>query len=592
MTRTTAGSSTATRSTVAASAALVGAGLIAASTIGHGAPTTAPTPPSLQNLEVRLAANSVTNIPTNIYQTIANIPAVQYGALQKTTKAFDDSGNWWLYIPTNVVGFDQQDYDKVKAISLLLMPIPLVADAQSDQLWITLATFAPMTPNCTGVPGPCSDPLYFLQYGQVPTWQLINGYTFPEITNTIDPDHQYYETADGTQVPIQPWWSGQTVTLDPLGPAKAIWQTLTQDPTGVQQGPTAEQWATAYSEFARSAFNGLNPFVDGTYCLPCQLVGAKGAPGSLPKFALFGNYYTIFDLGQQLTDKDWVVNRPDYDETTREDHVTVTNFWSPQAWKQIYTDGVGSVEDSVAMIPQLPTLIPQNLAAFGDQLDAFSKLLAHNIIANGNGLGTAGVTTWKSADELAAAIKQSFTNALPGLADGNRTTASTTTPTPTSVTLSAARALGGDAAEPVAAPSIAGPSSTTPSSTTPSMTTPSSPAPSGTGTTATSSSAAEAAPTTDGGYVGKHRADSGADSTTGNTHTDSTTTGGTTTDGAPSGTENPGSTGGSGPTGDASSGTASSDTGSSDSAAGGTTSSGGTSSGGSTGGSSTSSAAA
>ena len=441
--RGTTVSRTTTKRSGAVTAAVAGAGLVAA----LGAQLAAPGAQAH-------AASSVANIPANVYETVANIPAVQYQALQQTTKAFNDSGNWWLYIPTNVVGFDQQDYEKVTAISLLLMPIPKVAAAQSDQLWMTLATFAPMTPNCTGVPGPCSDPLYMLQYGQVPMWQLLTpeGYTFPEIRNTIDPKNPYYTNADGDQVAIQPWWSGKTVHLDFFGPAKAIWATLTDDPTGtIEQGPTADQWAQAYGDFGKAVFNGLNPFVDGTYCLPCQLFGVAGAPGSLPKFALFDKYYTAFDLGQKLTDQDWSLNPANnYDPTDpeRDDYVPVTNIWTKAAWDQIFTDGVASVTDSVAMIPQLPTIIPENLAAFGDQLDALSTLLARNIVTNIRGLGVATGTTVESAEDLASMIRESFVNAL---------SAQGTTPSPgttntvihkrsaarTSVTLTADEALRG-----------------------------------------------------------------------------------------------------------------------------------------------------
>ena len=508
------------------------------------------------------AAGSVANIPANVYETLANMPAVQYQALQQTTKAFNDSGNWWLYIPTNVVGFDQQDYEKVAAISLLLMPIPKVAAAQSDQLWMTLATFAPMTPNCTGVPGPCSDPLYFLQYGQVPMWQLLSpeGYTFPEIRNTIDPDSEYYTAADGQQVAIQPWWSGQTVHLDFLGPAKAVWETLTDDPSGkIEQGPTAQQWAQAYGEFGTAVFNGLNPFVDGTYCLPCQLFGTAGAPGSLPKFALFGKYYTAFNLGQKLTEQDWSLNPPsDYDPTdpNREDYVPVTNIWTKAAWDQMFTDGVTSTRDSLALIPQLPTIIPQNLATFGDQLDEFSKLLAHNIVANIDGLATAGGATFGSAEELAEMIKESFVNALPSATtDDNGRTSSTlrsvvpTTAAKTAVTLTADEALrgskplasdsksadqdipaSGPGAEPSAAapepgspepgspstqsPTTASPSPTPPPSTTPDETTSapahSTPEHSTPSESEPTESSPDAGQTSSAPSVGKHRADDGS----------------------------------------------------------------------------------
>ncbi|WHU49443.1 hypothetical protein QNM97_10935 [Gordonia sp. L191] len=513
------------------------------------------------------AEASIANIPANIYQTLANIPAVQYQALQQTTKAFNDSGNWWVYIPTNVVGFDQQDYEKVKAISLLLMPVPLVANAQSDQLWMTLASFAPMTPNCTGVPGPCSDPLYFLQYGQVPAWKLVTGYTFPEISNTIDPNDATYTTADGTVVNIQPIWSGETVHLDLLGPLKAVWETLTQDPTGVQQGPTTAQWASAYGDFAEAVWNGLNPFVPGTFCLPCQLFGAQGAPGSLPKFGLFGKYYTAFDLGQQLTDGNWVENpAPGYDDPDRPDYVQVTNLWTAQAWQQIYADAVTSVDQSLAMIPQLPTLIPQNLEAFGTQVDAFAKLLAANVVTNINGLGQAAGMTGTSAEQLATMIRESILNAVPSFATANTGTAtpalaatSPTTAVKSSVTLTSEQALRGTSAStaPSAAPATSSPSTTgtttpvsTPTATTstPSIpsTTTSSGAPSSSGSdsgsstassstasSSTASSSTASSGTTESGTGGSDTAGSStAESTSSNT---SPSTAGPTT-GSPSST--------------------------------------------------------
>ncbi|RPA66385.1 hypothetical protein EF294_01635 [Gordonia oryzae] len=479
------------------------------------------------------AEASIANIPTNIYQTLANIPAVQYQALRQTTKAFNDSGNWWVYIPTNVVGFDQQDYEKVKAISLLLMPVPLVADAQSEQLWMTLASFAPMTPNCTGVPGPCSDPLYFLQYGQVPAWELVTGYTFPEISNTIDPNDATYTTADGTVVNIQPFWSGETVHLDLLGPLKAVWETLTQDPTGVRQGPTTAQWASAYGDFAKAVWNGLNPFVPGTFCLPCQLFGAQGAPGSLPKFGLFGKYYTAFDLGQQLTDGNWVDNpAPGYDNPDRPDYVEVTNLWTAQAWEQIYADAITSVDQSLAMIPQLPTLIPQNLEAFATQVEAFARLLAANVITNINGLGQAAEMTGTSAEQLATMIGESILNAVPSISSATTNTGTAapalaaTSPTKavtSSVTLTSEQALRGTSATaaPGDTPATSSPSTTgttapapTPreSTTTPSnpSTTTSSGAPSAsgsasgssTGSSSTASSSTASSGTTDSGALG------------------------------------------------------------------------------------------
>lgn len=321
MSRRTGGS----RPVTALGAALVGVGVVSA-LASH-----TPTPPDVQvptvtaDNGVRLAGNSVANIPTNLLQTIANMPAVEYEGMNKTSEALENSSNWWLYIPTNVIGFDQQDKQKLEGTTLMMVPIPLVAQANFEQWWITMAANAPMTENCTGIPGPCSDVFYFDQYGQVPTWQLVLGYRFPEIRNTIDPNHETYTTPEGKVVEIQPDWSGKYYKLDPWGPQKAIWETLTQDPTGYRPAPTADQWLKALNRLGKASWIGLNPNVEGTYCLPCQLGGIKGAPDSLPKQYLFGNYYSFFDFGQPQTEHNWVYNRPDYDEKSRLDYIEVRN---------------------------------------------------------------------------------------------------------------------------------------------------------------------------------------------------------------------------------------------------------------------------
>jgi hypothetical protein len=371
-----------------AGAALVGSALIV-SAPAPIAPTKAKIEAEIQSIAVRLAADSIANIPANLIQTLANIPANELAGINATTKALNDSGNWWLYIPTNVVGFDQQDKEKVQALTLALMPIPALAAALSDQLWITLAAEAPMTSNCTGIPGPCTDPIYFDQYFQVPLWKLLTGYTFPSgLANTIDP---YDETWNG--VDIQPDWAGDTVTLDPLGPAKALWKTLTQDPTGVEAAPTPAEFAAAYRALAAAAWNGLNPFVTGTYCLPCQLV-VPGAPGSLPKFSLFGKYYTIFNLGQQLTDENWVGGPQPVDEHGNPpwiEDVTVTNFWTKEAWEQIYRDARGEGADTIDSFPNLPQSVNHELAADAERVHKLLTNIANQFSITGNADGAQAV---------------------------------------------------------------------------------------------------------------------------------------------------------------------------------------------------------
>lgn len=349
----------------------------------------------------KYSPNSAAYIPENLAQVIANIPAVEYQALNMTAEAFENSDNWWLYIPTNVVGFDQQDKQKFEGMTLAMVPVPLVAKANYDQWWLSLAANAPMTENCTGIPGPCSDVFYFDQYGTVPTWKLIEGYTFPEIKNTIDPDHDTYVTPNGRVVKIQPDWSGKTYKLDPYGPQKAIWQTLTQKPTGVQRAPTAGEWAKAFDRMGKAMWIGLNPNVDGTFCLPCQWAGtATGAPSSLPKQYLFGEYYTFFDRGQAFTENDWVVNRPDYDETAREDHITVLNGMDPKVQQHLIQ------KYNEATTPQA---LAESVSEFNHNMGEIGKVLDKNIADNIEGLQRVlGNQVPKSQNELLDQIQQSF----------------------------------------------------------------------------------------------------------------------------------------------------------------------------------------
>lgn len=387
------------RPITALGAVIVGAGVVSALAGHTPLPPDSAAPVVPAHDAVRLTANSVSNIPTNLLQTIANIPSVEYEGMNKTSKALEDSSNWWLYIPTNVIGFDQQDKEKLEGTTLMMVPIPLVAEANFEQWWITMAANAPMTENCTGIPGPCSDVFYFDQYGQVPTWQLVLGYRFPEIRNTIDPDHDTYTTPEGRVVNIQPDWSGKYYKLDPWGPQKAIWETLTQEPTGFRPAPTADQWLRALNRLGKASWIGLNPNVEGTYCLPCQLGGIKGAPDSLPKQYLFGHYYSFFDFGQPQTEHNWVYNRPDYDEKSRLDYIEVRNGQDPKVQQQLLAD---------ARAATTPEALRESTAEFYKNMGELGKEFDKNIAVNIEGLKKAFGVTLESGQDFLDQISRSF----------------------------------------------------------------------------------------------------------------------------------------------------------------------------------------
>ncbi|CAM3731910.1 hypothetical protein TSST111916_03550 [Tsukamurella strandjordii] len=264
------------------------------------------------------SANSVANIPLNVIQTIANMPAAQIDGVNKTSAAFELGGNWWLYQPGNVLGYDQADIAKVNGITSLLMPIPAIAQAVANPINVTFEANFPMTPDCTGAPAPCANPTYWDKYFKVMPWQLIQGVSYGTVRNTIDPS-------------ITMPWSNTTQRINVFGLPQAVWETLTKTPEGFRQMPTPQQVSAAYSRLGTATFNALNPFVEGTYCLPCQFV-VKGAPGSLARIPLFGNWYTIADFGQPFTSDDWV-GRPA--GIPKGADVDAKSLWSPEGQARV-----------------------------------------------------------------------------------------------------------------------------------------------------------------------------------------------------------------------------------------------------------------
>lgn len=309
------------------SAALVGAGLIAgAPATALDAPLSEHTKVQMSDVAVQLMANSIANIPLNLYRILRDVPTNQLDGLNAASESLEGSGNWWLYTPTNVLGWDQMDYAKAIGFTKMFTPIPEVAQAQADQINAIMARNFPMTRSCTGIPGPCADPYYFTAYFSTPPWQALFGYsyTFGDVFNAVDPT-------------LEMPWSNQTLTYDPFGPGKALWDALTKDPEQDWQPPEAITWQErkeASDRFWNAVFNSFNPFVDGTYCLPCQLF-VKGAPSSLPVVNIFGNVYTYFDFGQEFTDQDWSQPHP---ELPAAPSLKKLPLFSAEAWQRINAD--------------------------------------------------------------------------------------------------------------------------------------------------------------------------------------------------------------------------------------------------------------
>jgi hypothetical protein len=213
---------------------------------------------------VRLAADSqlsrwvagIGNIPANLILAIANAPAVEVAAIQAFTDITLYEGNWWVYTPTNILGWDPGDPTWLKNLVNMLLPFPALSVPLGNMLNIVMAAEDPMHEGCTGIPGPCTDPLEFLRSQlRVPIWQLISGYTFPE--------------NPGGSVPDVPW-AGTTVRLDLLAPITSVLDYLTSPPSGVVMPFDPLTAVKAVADLIGALASTLNPFVPGSYLLnPC-----------------------------------------------------------------------------------------------------------------------------------------------------------------------------------------------------------------------------------------------------------------------------------------------------------------------------------
>ena len=234
----------AVRPYVTVGVALVGASVISVTPIE---------PPHLDvNADVRLAAatGDIANIPANLFNAIAGIPATEIQAVDRFADAMLETGNWNVWSPTNVFGFDAVDRKRLKAIVDLLVPFPALSAVLGEQLSVWSQANLPMNAGCAALPGACPDPAAILSnMFQVSVLQLISGYTFPEVVNPFDGSH--------------PEWSEQHVQLDPFESVTSVSDYLLAPPTGAQT-VSLEQALTTVAKFAQSLWVGFYPFVQNS----------------------------------------------------------------------------------------------------------------------------------------------------------------------------------------------------------------------------------------------------------------------------------------------------------------------------------------
>jgi len=243
------------------------------------------------SIETRLVdADSVLNIPVNLFDDILNIPYNEVQALDTGAASLLNTGSWWVPSSTNVWGIDPGDITHVAGIFGFAVPFPALDDGvggldyELDGLLAAelpsnascdAATCAPIVPptEVTGVASidrmlgffdalnpqtgfglfdnwftvPLSDLLQdpVADSFQVPLSELMSGYTFtgPGVTDPSGPANIGFgfpldggsnpfegSTTDVDGVNEYPW-DGLTYTLNPLQPFENFYESLLATPS-------------------------------------------------------------------------------------------------------------------------------------------------------------------------------------------------------------------------------------------------------------------------------------------------------------------------------------------------------------------------
>ncbi|MGB0963816.1 MAG: PE-PPE domain-containing protein [Mycobacterium sp.] len=150
------------------------------------------------------------NVLPNLFNAVLGIPRAYLDGLNDLSHALEVTGSWWVYTPTNVLGYDPADPPKITAITNLTIPFPALSNPLGEHVsWWAKANL-PMDAGCTGTAPPtCTDANSILsKMFQAPLWDFFSGYQFPELINPVSDA----EGAGGTVVraasPAQPDGSG------------------------------------------------------------------------------------------------------------------------------------------------------------------------------------------------------------------------------------------------------------------------------------------------------------------------------------------------------------------------------------------------
>ncbi|MGP4054717.1 PE-PPE domain-containing protein [Mycobacterium sp. 4D054] len=208
------------------------------------------------------------NVLPNLFNALISVPRAYLDGLNDLSHALEVTGSWWVYTPTNVLGYDPADPPKITAVTNLLIPFKPLSNALGEHVsWWAKANL-PMDAGCTGTAPPtCKDANSILsKMFLAPIWDLVNGYKFPELNNPVSEE----EGAAGEEIPGQTGapvpWSGEAVQLNPWDPVYNTLNYLFAPPEQNRPEPiTFTEVVESVVRFGKALWLDFNPFVPGSF---------------------------------------------------------------------------------------------------------------------------------------------------------------------------------------------------------------------------------------------------------------------------------------------------------------------------------------
>lgn len=239
---------------ITAGVALVGASVMAI----------APIVPTQSNLDVRktldvrtaspdvsLAANSILNIPKNLWNAFLSSTAWHVEGVQLFADAMASSGNWNVDSgnPNNVWGWDPANPPMLEGMVRMFAPYRPFSDPLAYQMNSWAKANLPMHPGCPAFSCPDPGALLAVMF-KVPIWQFWR----PEgVTFGVDQYTPEFNPVGGAPVP----WYGETAQFSPSDPYTSFFEYLLRDPADQPEEfqlkrTTLYDVVSAYADLARA----------------------------------------------------------------------------------------------------------------------------------------------------------------------------------------------------------------------------------------------------------------------------------------------------------------------------------------------------